>query len=84
MIAPFIGKIRWLWIDCFQGIPFPVEKVLPFQDKIKICLVSPELQGNPLESSIDLFLPWAKQVDAICTKHPEIWQAILEKKSSTA
>jgi len=71
------GQVNWIWLDVFNGIPinqkeFNQLKMAGFQ----ICLVSPELHGRD-PSEIVPFKTKMKElkfnVDAICTKYPEIW-----------
>jgi len=69
----FRGLVRWVWVDCFDGDP-PAESLLHILRRFfKVCLVSPELQGYPVER-ISAFRPLAGAVDAVCTKHPELWR----------
>lgn len=75
--SQFVGSVKWLWVDCFQGEPLPVEMVSAWTAKFKICLVSPELQGRP-ENEISRFLALARLSDAICTKHPHSWSKLLD------
>jgi len=42
---------------------------------INICLVSPELQGQPIES-IFQFSKYKTIADAICTKQPDEWEKV--------
>ena len=64
-------RVKWVWVDCFTRLPITKEIYQMFKDKgLKICLVSPELQGR--EQDIE---PYAEQLnqqgiipDAICTK----------------
>ena len=45
--------------------------------KIKICLVSPELQGEKNKKKIKYFIKKIKQnelhPEAVCTKFPQLW-----------
>lgn len=67
------GEARpWAWVDCFGGEPLPVEAVRRLLPRFRICLVSPELQGQPL-SRIDEFLTLGSLAEAICTKQPGEW-----------
>lgn len=73
------GRADWVWIDCFSKLPinyqsFEILKSYGF----KLCLVSPELQGQPekiLEYKNFLFENNII-LDAICTKYVNIakWQ----------
>ncbi len=68
----FAGRAGWLWIDCFEGEPLPASVVEPLRADFKLCLVSPELQRQPLES-IARFDALYELCDAICTKAPAAW-----------
>jgi hypothetical protein len=70
------NMIKWVWIDCFNIFPLDLksyEKIKEFG--LKICLVSPELQGHNIER-IKEFKEIIKnnnfQIDAICTKYYNI------------
>lgn len=76
------GKIDWVWVDTFTKLPMNNE-IYKEMKKLgyKICLVSPELQGQPDKIEI-----YAKQIkdegivfDAICTKEYNIkrWESLL-------
>lgn len=71
-VAPFRGKARWLWVDCFGGEPLPIEGIRDVCRGFRICLVSPELQGASLDS-IPAFAGLVPVADAICTRKPEKW-----------
>lgn len=65
------GKVKWIWVDCFSKLPLEYDIYVRLKNMgYKLCLVSPELQGQPekiveyrrqLENS-------GIQLDAICTK----------------
>lgn len=74
-LKPLIGKISWLWVDCFHGRPLPVEEVKKAAADFKLCLVSPELQGFDLQEKISDFLPLAPHLSAICTKDSALWKS---------
>ena len=69
------GKIKWVWIDCFNVLPLNQAVYQQLKQHFKLCIVSPELQGHPIEM-IASFATKLNQfpVDAICTKRPSIWQ----------
>lgn len=76
------GKIDWVWVDCFTKFPLSGEEAWRLQDAgFKLCLVSPELQGCPAETSIPELAKFLAErhirADAICTKKPEIWKECL-------
>lgn len=74
------GKVDWVWVDCFTYLPldqktFDEIKALGY----KICIVSPELQGQA--EKIEAYAEQIKglQIDAICTKEYNIerWKQLL-------
>jgi hypothetical protein len=71
-IAPFVS---WIWVDVFTR--FPLTKQISEQAKklgLRLCLVSPELQGQPEKR--ETYLTYCREneieLDAICTKQPYI------------
>lgn len=71
-VQSFEGRAKWIWVDCFGGVPIDQKLLLPFQGKYKVCLVSPELHGFP-ESQIKTFKNLFQNADAVCTKFPKSW-----------
>lgn len=70
----FGGLVDWVWVDCFNGFPLNVGVYRKLKKSFKICLVSPELQGHPIEWIDDFkVLLQEFEIDAICTKRPELW-----------
>lgn len=72
------NKIKWLWVDNFTKIS--LDKKFYFflkKQKVKICIVSPELvKKNRIKEIKNIISKFKKndiKIDAICTKHPEIW-----------
>jgi hypothetical protein len=71
------GMVDWVWIDVFDGFPLNGAECRSLRAAgLRLCLVSPELQGYPVdhlhrmrsqlrESNIEL--------DAVCTKQPHLW-----------
>jgi len=69
------SKIKWVWVDCFGGNPMPATEVEKAKALgCKVCLVSPELQGRPLEEIRNFKDLWSL-ADAVCTKGVESWNA---------
>jgi len=68
-------KVSWVWVDCFTHFPLTKSIEEEFHSHgLKICIVSPELQGQP-----ELIYKYKKyiyneniSVDAICTKEYNI------------
>lgn len=71
-IDQFKDKITWVWADCFNGIALPETLLKEISKNFKICLVSPELQKQPLEA-IESFKSMKSVVNSICTKRPDLW-----------
>lgn len=71
----FIGKVEWLWVDCFGGEPLDEAIVLEASKKFKLCLVSPELQRQD-PAKIDVFAKIKKYASLVCTKCPDLWEAL--------
>jgi hypothetical protein len=73
------SKIDWVWLDCFKGFPLTAEDFQRLRStNLKICLVSPELHGPPRNRndvySFQKFMQnIGAEVDAVCTKFPELW-----------
>jgi hypothetical protein len=65
------GKVNWVWVDCFTKLPIDKNnyKILK-ESGFKICLVSPELQGQ--NDKLTKYKEYLKNnnivFDAICTK----------------
>lgn len=81
-VRKMAGKVKWIWVDTFTILPidnliFREMKGLGYQ----ICLVSPELQGQPekLEEYAAQTLRERIEFDAICTKYYniDIWKSML-------
>jgi hypothetical protein len=75
-IKNMIGKVKWIWIDCFTKFPIN-DTVLIYLKKngFKTCVVSPELQGHK-EDIYHQILDDIKlsSFDAICTKNVKLLQ----------
>lgn len=64
--------VKWVWVDCFTKFPLTPTTYKKIKDaELKICLVSPELQGH----SIDMITQIKEEIkdnqyeiDGICTK----------------
>jgi hypothetical protein len=74
------NMVKWVWIDCFNNLPLDKKSYTIIKKLgLKICLVSPELQGHDIKM-IDIFKKIIKsnnfQIDAICTKsyNIEYWK----------
>ena len=71
-------KIKWLWVDNFNKLEIDKKlyKLLKRQ-KVKICLVSPELVKRSRFNEIKKIILFLRKnkiiIDAVCTKKPELW-----------
>jgi hypothetical protein len=64
-------KVDWIWVDCFRKLPITGQNYKLLKNhKYKLCLVSPELQGQDrkLESYKNYLQKEGIVFDAICTK----------------
>jgi hypothetical protein len=74
------GKVNWVWVDCFTHLPLGAHEADQLKENgFKLCLVSPELQQRPAEPGIAqmraLLDEQGINVDAVCTKRPDLWEA---------
>ena len=72
------GRIAWCWVDCFTRFPLDGAQARRLQDAgLKLCLVSPELQGRDAVAEIAalrrLLDAEGIAAEAVCTKRPELW-----------
>ena len=70
--------IKWIWIDHFTKFPLKKNfyKILK-KNKIKICVVSPELVNIKFKNKVNILKNILKKnnykIDAVCTKFPNLW-----------
>jgi len=67
-VAPFVS---WIWIDVFTRLTFTKDHATKAKQLgLRLCLVSPELQGQPerREEYLTFFKDNDIHLDAICTK----------------
>lgn len=65
------GKAEWVWVDCFSKLPLDSNAYEQIKKMgYKICIVSPELQGQPekITEYKAQFKKYNIYPDAICTK----------------
>ena len=72
------GKIDWVWVDCFTKFPITGEQASTLKKLgFKLCLVSPELQGQEASIAIQQLRSLLNteniEADAVCTKRPDLW-----------
>ena len=71
--------IKWVWVDCFTKFPLSGSQCKALQNAgLKLCLVSPELQGHAAEKAIPelqaLLCKESIMPEAVCTKIPDLWE----------
>ena len=70
-VRTMAGKVDWIWVDTFTKLPMDYQ-IYQEMRKLgyKICLVSPELQGQPekLEQYAEQIRREQVKFDAICSK----------------
>jgi len=77
-VLSLAGRVNWVWVDCFTRFPLTGEQAERIQGAgLRLCLVSPELQGRPAETEIPALIELLQQqkitAEAVCTKHPDLW-----------
>ncbi len=82
-IEKLSNTITWVWVDVFNFFPLTYNDYLKIKNKnIKICLVSPELQGqqNKIEEYIQFMKDNNIKIDAICSKsyNYSIWHSFFQ------
>ena len=71
-------KAKWVWVDFFNKKPISKTNFKKLKKaKMKICYVSPELQGEKNVKNIQKFIKQIKlnnlYPEAVCTKLPKLW-----------
>jgi NDP-sugar pyrophosphorylase family protein len=78
-------RVQWIWVDCFSHLPLNSDIISKIRALgLKICIVSPELQGQldkiPIyKKQLDLLMQDRDIIDMICTK----WYNIPKWHNST-
>lgn len=71
------GLIDWVWVDCFTRFPLDRRSADRLSEAgLKLCLVSPELQGRSTDEIAQLRALLDREgirADAACTKRPDLW-----------
>jgi hypothetical protein len=77
------NKIQWVWIDVFSYLPLTYDIYKKIKDyNLKICLVSPELQGQ--QNKIYEYIEYINNnniiIDAVCSKEYNypIWHSFFQ------
>lgn len=75
-VMVYAGHVEWVWIDCFTKMPLTPATYETLARHFRLCVVSPELQGRPVESIGDYAQELASfPVDAVCSKRTDLWRA---------
>jgi hypothetical protein len=73
-VSKFEGLAEWVWVDCFSSNILDSNNYNYLKKHFKICIVSPELQGHPIEWISDFKNQFTNfEIDAVCTKEPSLW-----------
>jgi hypothetical protein len=70
-VLAFKDNVEWVWVDSFEQLSLSKEIAQKLQESgMKLCLVSPELQGQPekVEKYIEKLIEENIFVDAVCSK----------------
>ena len=72
------GMVDWAWVDCFSCFPLNKDEASLLNNSgLKLCIVSPELQGREDRSHVIQFRNQIEQIgikgDAVCTKYTDLW-----------
>lgn len=69
------NMVKWVWVDCFNNLPIDDRNYEMLKKHFKLCIVSPELQNHSTDRISEFKKVLSKyDIDAICTKVPEIWE----------
>ena len=75
--------IKWLWIDHFTKFSLDISfyKFLK-RNKVKICIVSPELVNikhvSKIKGFINKLVTKKMKINAVCTKKPYLWEKYMK------
>jgi hypothetical protein len=74
-VLKFKNLVDWVWVDCFDNLTLTESTYDQLKNYFKICLVSPELHCHE-KSMISTFKKQLENIniDAVCTKYPELWE----------
>ena len=76
-VLNLVGKVDWVWVDYFKKFPLNKSQYeLLKKEGFRICIVSPELQGFPVDELLMLKNNLYNSnilADAVCTKFPDLW-----------
>lgn len=73
------GLATWIWVDCFTDYPARPAQWKDMRRRLRVCLVSPELQGRMVPAVATAAAVVRRfAADAVCTKQPDAWRAAVE------
>ncbi len=73
-VLSLVGKAEWVWVDCFTRMPLDRAAYEKLAGKFRLCIVSPELQGYPVDTISEFkTMLIGFEIDAVCTKRPDLW-----------
>ena len=68
--------VKWVWVDCFTKFPLDLKTYQKIKEfGLKICIVSPELQGyntERIQEFKEIIEKYSFEIDAVCTKYYNI------------
>jgi hypothetical protein len=72
---------EWVWLDSFNSSQSTVAMLSRLKDLgLRICLVSPELHGSHRDGEaaemVNEIISSNSNIDAVCTKFPEMWSRL--------
>ena len=78
-VMAFAGHVEWAWIDCFTRMPLTPVVYEQLVKHFRLCIVSPELQGRPVED----ITAYGRELagypfDAVCTKRVDLWRHVID------
>lgn len=74
-----VTQPSWVWVDSFTGDWSHLRYLTEIRSQgMKTCIVSPELQGRPVENEIRQIrsIVLDNEIDAVCTKYPDSWKSV--------
>ena len=78
LVPPLVPRPRWVWLDSFTGeLPSARDLAGLARASLRIMVVSPELQARDPEPEVagirHRLAAAGLELDAVCTKRPELW-----------
>lgn len=77
-VLAWSDKASFCWVDCFTRFPGAETEWEQLARALRLCLVSPELQGHGTEAIARFRASLgARPYHAVCSKRPELWAEAL-------